>query len=436
MLQSWNNLNIPTNFDTFKGKTFGVRNQRVSVDRVKGTRSYAGVTYFCQAAKRKNLFVVQGATASKVLLSDKDGQGLRKAEGVAFSADEKTWYAKARKEVVISAGTFQSPQLLELSGIGSPKNLRKYGIKTLIDLPGVGENLMDQIYVPSQYRLTDGVLTFDKLQNDPKYMEEQSLLYQKNGTGALSAGDCLVTFVTLGSIIGESQKKDNIKALQKELKKTTLSPLQKAQMDILLEWLRSEEVPQAEVVVFSRGLINPAAGSSYQTMVSGIQHPVSRGSVHIGSGDPLQYPLIDPNYLDFEYDLAVIKAATRLAIRVTEEPPFSNMVVAREFPPSDAEDELDAWSRNTITSGSHPVGTAAMAKRSLGGVVDNSLTVHGTSNLRVVDASVIPMSLATHTQATVYAISEKAADMIKCKVGGEPKSESSLDRLLEPVRHR
>jgi len=413
LVESWNNFSIPTNPNAFNGHTVGVRNQRNSIDRSNGKRSYAATGLFCPAAGRKNLFVIQGAQASKVLLSAPGQGGLRQATGVSFVVNGVTYTAHSKREVIVSAGAYQTPQILELSGIGSPSVLNKFGIKTLINLPGVGENLMDPIFVPSQYRMVDGVTTYDKLRNDPGFLQEQTDIYNQNGTGFLASIDSLVSYVPFQSFVGTQQRQTLAQDVQQLLQQPSLTPLQKKQYPILQQWLKGTDVPQVEVIIFSKGLIDPADGSSYMTMASGILHPLSRGTVHIGSSNPLQPPTIDPNYLGFNYDVTVLREGTKLALNISAEQPIVKLIAATEFPPSTADADLDAWTQQTFLSSGHPIGTAAMAEQSLGGVVNNSLVVYGTSNLRVADASIIPMSLAAHIQATVYAIGEKAADLIK-----------------------
>ncbi|KAJ7699661.1 FAD-linked reductase, partial [Mycena rosella] len=133
-----------------------------------------------------------------------------------------------------------------------------------------------------------------------------------------------------------------------------------------------------------------------------VQHPFSRGSVHIQSSDPLQQPLIDPRYLthDFGAHLFSLLAGYRALEKLAQTPPLANIVAKQLMPAPSMSDEEPSLMCILV-------GTAAMARRDLGGVVSSTLKVHGTANLRVADASVIPLPVAAHIQATVYAIGEK-----------------------------
>jgi choline dehydrogenase-like flavoprotein len=146
--------------------------------------------------------------------------------------------------------------------------------------------------------------------------------------------------------------------------------------------------------------------------------PFSRGSIHISSTDPEIQPNIDPKYFQLPIDTTFQVAASKGMRKLFATPPLSDFVTAEVAPGFDAvpenatDDQYATWIKNTFASNSHPIATCAMMSRELGGVVDGNLRVYGTENVRVVDASVIPMQVSGHLSSTVYAIAEKAAELI------------------------
>jgi len=143
-------------------------------------------------------------------------------------------------------------------------------------------------------------------------------------------------------------------------------------------------------------------------------HPLSRGSIHIVSNDPSVYPKVDPAFLQSEFDAQLLLDAIKFVQKIGKQDPLSSIVAAQSAPDPQHQDDqsLLQYIRNGAAGGAHLVGTAAMAPFENGGVVDASLRVYGTQNLRVVDASIIPIQIGAHTQATVYALAEAAVEFI------------------------
>jgi choline dehydrogenase-like flavoprotein len=184
-----------------------------------------------------------------------------------------------------------------------------------------------------------------------------------------------------------------------------------------LEYLSDASIPQLELLleanyVGAQGY--PGTSPNFITIFSSIMHPMSRGSVHINGQDVKSKPIIDLNYLNNEYDIQALIEGARFARKVAETEPLRS-VWAAEFEPglgkrTDA--QLRDWVVKTVNSFYHPVGTCAMLPKKDGGVVDSNLKVYGTKNLRVVDASIIPVQLSGHVQTAVYGIAETAAQKI------------------------
>ncbi|KAJ7154770.1 alcohol oxidase [Mycena filopes] len=425
LASTWNNLKVPTNPNSVSGKSSGVRNERTAV--ADGVRSYSATAYYCPASARKNLHVLTGAQATQVLFGKRThARDKLTATGVSFINSGVTYKAHASKEVILAAGAVQTPQLLELSGIGNKTILSGLGIETLVDLPGVGSNLQDHIYTTSQWVALPNITTFDILRYNATFLEEQTALYEKTRTGFLNTRSSNLVFLSSNdTMFPQADVQGLIAELRGHLSGSHLSPLERLQFEIQLRWLRDGSVPQAEFITQSSGLISPANNTNYMCVVSGLMHPLSRGTIHINSTDPLAHPVIDPNYLSFDYgmrihlrgllvdlfaeDLHSLRSFTSIVMEVTKHKPIADLLERQDVPSVTTVDSasLDDFVTSTFITGDHLAGTAAMASRRLGGVVDANLRVYGVSNLRVVDASIMPMIVGAHLQATVYAIAEK-----------------------------
>ncbi|KAH7914160.1 alcohol oxidase [Hygrophoropsis aurantiaca] len=417
-IETWNALGVSTNPTPFEGDASGLYGMRRSVDVETGKRSYATPAYYGPASQRKNFHVLTGAHATRITFnSDRNARGKLIATGVEYIVNDQKFVANAAREVILSAGAVQTPQLLELSGLGDEKRLRELGIQPLIHLPGVGENLQDHAYVPIQYPVNLGIKTFDELRNKTNFGVEQERLYETVKGGWLTTTDTTVVYLPFKDIVAEPATSTLIGKLEDAIGEETLPPLQEAQYKIQLDWLKKGGVPDFESLLFSHGVGKPDPHRNYFILLSGIQHPFSRGSVHITDKNPLKPPALDPNYLSSNFGKYIdcLVAGYRSLKKLADTAPFSEVIDTTAVPPEPfmGDDEVRGYIRQTLLPGYHLLGTAAMAREEMGGVVDHKLVVYGTSNLRIADASIIPIPIAAHLQATVYAIGEKAADLIK-----------------------
>ncbi|KAI0086793.1 alcohol oxidase [Irpex rosettiformis] len=415
-VESLNSLGVPTNPDGDNGRSAGVINTRSSIDRSKGVRSYS-TEYYCRSASQSNFHVLTGAHVTQILLHpDNHLKGSFAASGVKFVVNSSEYTVKAKKEVILSAGVIQSPQLLELSGIGNATLLKSLGVTPLIDLPGVGENLQDHLATAVEYELKPGARSFDELRINNTFKAEQSAIYNASHTGILAAIDPAMAYIPFHTILDTTQVENMLKLSDETVPvEGTLQPLQHK---IQRQWMEDATIPQVEMILFSNGQIPPLANASYITIVCENLHPLARGSVHINSTLPSDYPLINHQYLSNEFDVQTMLTVLKLALKLQDTPPLSDIIQTRVYPPPGAlsDDDLINYLRTIALSAAHPAGTVAMAPQSLGGVVGSDLKVHGTTNLRVVDASIMPILVGAHIQATTYAIAEKAADIIKSQL--------------------
>ncbi|KAJ7075366.1 alcohol oxidase [Mycena belliarum] len=426
-IKAWNELGQPTNPNPFGGNHRGVFSCLRTIDYESGKRTTATSAYYSPASSRTNLKLLVGAQVTKILFKPELVDGNRIACGVEFTVDNKGYSASASKEIILSAGAIQTPQILELSGIGDPGRLEGLKIQTLVDLPGVGENLIDHTFTHIQYQAKPGILTFDKFRIDLKFAEAEKEIYETSGKGWMAATDSTAAFMSLREIIEEPVFLAKLEAMAIAATEAAPNKLAAEQFSIQLDSLRKGSLSQLEFVLFSRGLINVEKDQSYFVLSSGLQCPFSRGTVHIQSKDPFEQPSIDPRYLTHDFDVFAHLAGYRAIEKLTQTAPLAAIIA--KHPPPRSDDEVIQYICGSLASGYHymgissslhynvpdssPIGTAAMARRDIGGVVGSNLKVHGTTNLRVADASIIPMPIATHIQSTVYAIGEKAADLIQ-----------------------
>ncbi|KAG8920246.1 hypothetical protein FRC00_010287, partial [Tulasnella sp. 408] len=418
-----NSLGIHTNLNPDSGENVGIYNSPASVDREAGVRSYAAREYYAPNAAKTNFLVLTGAQATKINWKSSDANGLAVAESVSFVVDGTTYSAKASKEVILSGGVFNTPQLLELSGVGNPSIFNPLGIATKINLPGVGENLQDHPYVSLSFTIKPEYHTWDELRNNATFAAEAAAQYAATKNGILASNVGVLSFFPLQAFLSASQIRSIVKTLVSDLVSSTssMSLLRIAQNVLQLAWLSNPSIPQVEIVMVpgfnpSGTVTAPAPGTNYMILTAALQHSFSRGSVHITSADPLTKPAIDPKYLSNAFDRTILLEAVKfLRNKVATQAPISNFIATFNDPPASTTTDADyeAYMKVALESLKHPVGTSALAPKELGGVVSPQLLVHGAKNVRVVDASIFPQHISAHAQSTTYAIGEKAADVIK-----------------------
>jgi choline dehydrogenase-like flavoprotein len=399
-------LGVPKNLESLGGNPLGVMWQPSSIDLTHYNRSYSANAYLPAAGT--NLVVLTNTVVAKVNLQTSGNKQV--ATGVTLSTGDTI---AASKEVILSAGSIQSPGLLERSGIGQPSVLSALGITQKVNLPGVGENLQDHLRIQTSYQLKPNYTSFDILRHNAAYATEQLQLWKDGRFSRYDYTGSAYTFVNWLSLGALSQMLPlAIRAAATSASSATV----RAQLSLV----SNPAVPQVEVI-FSDGYTgtkgyppptSPLYGASFFTLIAAIQHPFSRGSVHITSPDPSANPSLDPNYLSHEHDIQAAVRAVKFARKIATSAPLSSLWTS-EYEPGLDRVETDAQWReyvlNTTVSIYHPLGTCAMLPRAEAGVVDPSLRVYGTANLRVADASIIPLLISAHIQTAVYGIAEFAA---------------------------
>jgi choline dehydrogenase-like flavoprotein len=304
--------------------------------------------------------VVTGALVTRILLSG------RRAAGVEYLKDGEAHTVYASREIILSAGAVNTPQILMLSGVGCADELRALGIAPLVDLPGVGRNLQDHLRIPVLYesgRPSPGAM---------RYWVPAALLRALSGRGVMASNCC------------ESGA-----------------------------WVRSgEDAPVADLqfVTHFQSALYPGA-VALQVCLMALD---SRGAVRLRSADPTEAPIIDPHYFREPSDLARGLAGLRLARRLARTRVLRRFPLRREIMPGpdlDSDEELIRYLCASADTCYHPAGTCRMGRDSMA-VVDAELRVYGLEGLRIADASIFPDNVNANTMAPTLAIAEKAADLI------------------------
>ncbi|WP_238890716.1 GMC family oxidoreductase [Achromobacter insuavis] len=338
-----------------------------------GRRCSTAVAYLRPARGRANLRIETGAHAMAVLF-----EGSR-ACGVRYRQDGQVRTLRARREVILCAGALQSPQLLQLSGVGPAALLRRFGIGVVRDLPGVGENLQDHLQIRLIYETRQPITTNDQLRtlHGRAAMGLQWLLFRG---GPLAVG------INQGGLFCRVDPASATPDTQFHF--ATLS----ADM--------------------AGGKVHPFSGCTYSVCQL---RPSSRGTVQLRGTDPFEAPAMQPNYLSTELDRRMTVAAVKYARRLAATEPLAGLM-KREFRPGPdvrSDDEILHFCREYGATIFHPSGTAKMGPRSDPmAVVDERLRVYGVSGLRVVDCSIMPTLVSGNTNVPVVMLAERAADFI------------------------
>ncbi|KAJ6580893.1 alcohol oxidase [Mycena capillaripes] len=401
------NLGINLAKEPFSGDTKGTWLTPMTIDPKERVRSYAANKYYQPNASRDNLTVVVSAHVTKVV-TEPEQNGFATAVEVVFISEDVLYTVKVDKEVILSAGTIMSPQILELSGIGNKEILEQNGIETLIHLPGVGENAQEHVFVSVVSELRSEVM---------------SELYKTVGTEFFGMAPTCITFVPLASISSshESLQESLAKSLNVGVSSKQISSSLQKQYEIQLKHLQDQE-PSCEFILWPLFMPvpnAPAPGTQNLTLTALLNHPISRGSIHIASSDPLIPPNIDPNYFEHEYDLLQLVEQIKFCRKILEQDPLKKLLTGTEVRPGpdvQTDEQIADYVKSTFSTTWHTAGSCSMLPLADGGVVDNRLKVYNTTNIRVVDISIVPLQIGAHLQATAYALGELGADIIKGKV--------------------
>lgn len=394
----------------------GVYEVPTAVDPINRTRSYVVNGFLEPNINRRNLVINTDAVVTRINFAPRSPL---LATGVQYIQDNvtKTLKVKPSGKVILAAGTYQTPKILQLSGIGNATLLKHLNIQVRNDLPGVGQNLQDHVGVVGVWELNPDVgQSYDAILTNTTFAMEQWTSYMANRTGIYaSVPGSTVAFLPYSAFIPSDRLSQLKEALDQELKAFKGTPYEK-QFALQRQIIEDESVPQVELVMTTQiqsALVTPELGKSYFSIAAIVVRPFSRGSVYANSTDPTVRPAIDLNYLGINHDFQIIKEAFSFVLNnVTKTAPFADLIKVQRAPVNTTDAGLTQYIIDNIFSVWHPCGSSSMLPISQNGVVDSKLKVYGTKNVHVVDAGLIPLELSTHTMATVYGNAAFAAEIV------------------------
>ncbi|KAE8317147.1 putative glucose oxidase [Aspergillus transmontanensis] len=396
MNRTLESLGIPWNRDLNSGNMRGFALHPYTVD-VTNIRSDAARAYYWPYAGRPNLRVQLHTFVTRIVWQNAEKGNDIRAEGVEIATQEgdgrRTSVVSARREVIIAAGAMRTPAILELSGVGNPRILEKYGIPVQVNLPSVGENLQDQL-------------------NTSIVVSTNTPVTGTRTVAFASASDIFGSSVqsVAATVRSQLQEYADIAASESNgaMRKEDLLRMFEVQHDLVF----GQGAPAAEFVFILED------ANTIHTGYWGLL-PFARGNVHISSADPMAPPVVNPNFGLFEWDVQIQIDMSKFLRRMFKTGELNGLISNETLPgftevPQDASGEAwKKWIGEQYTPNYHVIGTTSMLPRAMGGVVDSRLKVYGTSNVRVVDSSIQPMQIGGHPTANLYAIAERVSDMIK-----------------------
>ncbi|KAL1739382.1 GMC oxidoreductase [Schizophyllum fasciatum] len=413
---------IPPTTDALGGDNLGAGVTTSSINPENWTRSYSRSGYIDAPGPRANLHLLPQAHVTKINFNGTTDAGLT-ASGVTFqaSADSEARTVTANKEVILSGGVVGSPQLLLLSGVGPKDVIESVGLQVQHELPGVGQHLQDHVVS----RRTAGAVNISgtDFAKSPEFLS-----YINSATAyvnlTLAAGEAAAKNLT-DTAAGYAETymqtlpttNDGIKAGYKAVHDVTL--------DFMAGWVSQLEILFS--ITTSGAIIIQAA----------LQHPLSQGHLYLESADPFTQPVIDPAYLTHWADMFIIREGVKLARQIGNTEPLKQYIKEEQYPGDAVQTDAD-WENFLRTSAStefHPVGSCSMLPLEQGGVVDGSLKVYGLANVRVVDASVIPIELSSHIGSPTYAVAELAAQIIAKDHGAQTDSADAATTSGSPSQN-
>ncbi|PWY65358.1 alcohol oxidase [Aspergillus sclerotioniger CBS 115572] len=390
-------IGIPAAQDFNSGSLMGAQYCTLTIDPYKKIRSSSEAAFKSTPIPRlATLALYKNTMAKRIMFSPE-----RRAVGVVVRTRDSDYILRATREVIVSAGAFQSPQLLMVSGIGPANALKEHGIEVIVDLPGVGQNMWDHVFFGPSYRV--GLQTSTRVVNDLLYLAQVIVQYIAYQGGPLTnQGTDFLAFEKLPSGVRSQFSDETVEDL-------SWFPSGWPEVEYLPTPLYigdfSEPVKQ-----------QPQDGSQYAAIIGALIAPTSRGNVTIVSDDTDDLPIINPNWLATKTDQEVAIAVYRRIREAFKSEGMAPIIVGEEYFPGEqvqSDEEILDVVRNTVMTVYHASCTCKMGVRNdTMAVVDSQARVFGVEGLRVVDASAFPFLPPGHPQSVAYMLAEKIASNI------------------------
>jgi len=392
------------------GKLMGSSYVLNTVEHTLQTRESSETAYLQPALANPNLIVYIQSLAKKIIFDSN-----KVATGVQVDTEGKVYTLSAKKEVILSAGAFQSPQLLMVSGVGPQATLSKYNIPVVADRPGVGQNMWDHILFGPAYRVN--VITGSSLAN-PAFAAQTAADFNRDQTGILAntGGDFLAW-----------------EKIPRSARKSFTNQTERSLATFPADWPEIEYLNVGGFFGYQNNFVTggPHDGYNYGSIPIALVAPLSRGNISISSADMADAPLINPNWLTDPADVAVAIAGYKRVRQLFATQALAPILIGPEFFPGtqvSTDDEILHLIRQSLNTVYHAAATCKMGQTSdPNAVVDSKARVMGVKNLRVVDASAFPLLPPGHPMATVCkAVPHSQYD-------GETLLTSSTDALAEKI---
>ena len=357
-------------------------------------RSSSQTSFLDYALGTTSLKVYTNAMAKQILMSDNNT-----ARGVLVNSGNYNFTLSTKKEVIVSAGAFQSPQLLMVSGIGARDTLQQYGIPVRKHLPGVGQNLWDQPFFGISYRVN--VETGSRLANDPIYAAKAAEQFKNNATGPLTGPPSLLAFERIS------------RSSPALLPNRTISALREGFPE---DWPEAEYLVINGYVGYNRNYRthDPNDGYNYAGLASALVSPFSKGNISISSADASVPPVVNPNWLTTPEDQDIAVASFKRLRQIAAH--MKDVIIGEEYLPGPnvtTDEQILGFISESMIQIYHAAATCKMGSSNDSmAVIDPKARVYGVSGLRVVDAASFPFLPPGHPQSVVYMLAEKIADDI------------------------
>lgn len=421
-VETWAELGLEDQSDPLDGEALGGCISTCHISDGRKERSHAGLAYLGPSIlERANLHLQTGCVVERILFEQQSRDDAVASSVAYVNRNGERCRAKARKEVLIAAGVFGSPQLLELSGIGDSELLKQHSIESVHHNPNVGENLQDHIRAGLSFEAADGVEV-----RDPMPEAEARRLYEENRTGPWGERGCWTfSYMPLIPFLSTANASELSELLNQFLNdKRSTSEFKLKRNAFIRNAILSPTEASATGYLSRKAAFADPEGRNWINLLAMLSHPFSRGSVHITSPAAATKPKSDFRYYTHPLDLEIHARHLQSLEKLAKTAPLSKYIKSggARYPTSD----LDTGSltlerakevlRGHALTNYHPCGTCSMMPERLGGVVDSKLRLYGTKNVRVVDASVMPIIPRGNIITAVYAVAEKAADIISAEL--------------------